>query len=86
MRYVVVVQFAKLLTTKGTKVHEGKHLRPKAFVPLVVQDFVGSVVKLHHYPLRCAVEKFKVKIEGKGSGRGRPLHTLHTMESASTRV
>jgi hypothetical protein len=30
----VVVQFAKSLTTKGTKVHQGKHLGPKAFVIL----------------------------------------------------
>jgi hypothetical protein len=37
----VVEQFAKALTTKGTKVHEGNRPRPKAFVVLRVLGSAG---------------------------------------------
>jgi hypothetical protein len=40
--------------------HQGsrrKHLRPKAFVPLVLQEFVGCIVKLHHYQGCSAIEE-----------------------------
>jgi hypothetical protein len=48
----VVVLIAKSFTTKGTKDHEGFWLQifPSCtLVPLVVQDFIGAIVKLHHY-------------------------------------
>jgi len=47
-----VGQFAKPLTTKATKVHEGNawDQRPSwYFVSLVVQGFVGCIVKLTQY-------------------------------------
>ena len=37
----VVEQFAKALTTKGTKVHEGNRPRPKAFVVLRILGGAG---------------------------------------------
>ena len=46
MQCTVVVQFAKLLTTKGTKNHEGFWLQivPSCtLVALVVNDFIGQV-------------------------------------------
>jgi len=46
-----VVLFAKSFTTKATKVHEGNISSQKpscTFVSLVVQDFIGSIVKLRH--------------------------------------
>jgi hypothetical protein len=48
----VVVQFPKSLTTKDTRAHEGNIRSQKpscSFAPLVVQHFVGRIVKLHHY-------------------------------------
>ena len=48
-----VGQFAKPLTTKDTKVHEGNTLDQKPswyFVALVVQAFQGCVVKLTKLP------------------------------------
>ena len=59
-----MVQFAISLTTKGTKDHEGSRrlLAPEfpscTFVPLVVNDFIGSIVKLRHYPQEDAWDRF----------------------------
>jgi hypothetical protein len=40
----------KIVNHQGHQGTRRKYLKPKAFVPLVVQDFIGSIVKLHHYP------------------------------------
>ena len=53
---LLVGQSAKALTTKVTKVHEGKRLKLRPswyFVSLVVNSFAGCPVKLTHYLGLC---------------------------------
>ena len=55
--------------------HQGtrrKYLKPKAFVALVVQDFIGSIAKLHYYE-NCLTRDWRLPVELHYTSAGCPV-------------